>query len=264
QLAGEDEALAPQPAPLRRLGRHGLDAVGEQRVDRMLVARLAEERVDALGQRRTDALDLAELVQARAADLLERAEVQGEVAAGGLAGTGDAQREEEAAQLDLLRVLDRPHELARGADREVRELRDVLGAELIEIGQLADEPAVPERLCRHLADPADVHRIPRGVVADPLAELGGAAEAVGAAGERALPLELRATRRAVVGEAVRPSPLAPGLRGPLHDLGDPITSAVDAHEVAGADVPPPELLTVVQRCTRDDDTADLYRLELRD
>src|SRR5690606_40644575 len=103
-------------------------------------------------------------------------EVQGEVAGGGLAGAGDAEREEEAAQLDLLRPLDRVHELAGGAEGEVRQPGDVLGAQLVEVVQPADEAVVHERLGGRVADAADVHRIARGVVADPLAELRGRSE----------------------------------------------------------------------------------------
>ena len=171
----------------------------------------------------------------------------------------DAEREQEAVERDRPLLLDRRDHLGRPHAPILLPRGKLFLGQAEDIGGRFDQPVAEERLDQRLAEPADVERMARGEVDQPLDSLCRADQPAGAAIDDLafLALSSRSAFGAGTGEDIG---LALDLRGQvLDDLRDHVACALDEHAVAGPHAQALDLVGIVQRGVGHDDTTDGYR-----
>src|SRR5262245_25016120 len=261
--AGEDELL-PLERPVRAHDRRRPDAGLAQSLDHAPVLLLGEEALDRARHLGADVTHLLQLLLARVHDALERAEVLGQGARRGLAHLPDAERDQDLRQRRLLRALQLGEEILGGLLSHALQRDEVRLLQVVEIGEVPDEPFLDQLLDQLLAEALDVHCTAGAEEADRLPELRRAREPDAAVGD----LALRAHDVGAADRTGRRHPEAPLVpRTPfghdLHDVGDDVARALEQDRVPDADVLPLDLVHVVERRVPHRDPAHLDRLELR-
>ncbi len=190
----------------------------------------------------------------------------GQVLGRSLADETDAQPEEHALERHLKRRADRPDDILGGLLAQTREGRELLGPQIVEVGNIMDQPVLVEQLDRLLAQPVDVQRLAPDEMDDAPDNLRAAAALVGTI---MLGLALVTHQRSAAlgagvdilkGSAVgrTPGELDPG------NLGDDFTALFDVDHVAGTDVEKGHLLGIVERGAPHGSTGQLHGLEVGD
>src|SRR5690606_3682503 len=274
EFASQDEGLAGERAPFdpRERGRldGGVDARGEKTLDHPTVLRLGEEIGDGaaadLPETRNGLQGLGRCFE----KLADVRETRGELARHGLAHQADAERGIKSIQgaglalFDLLDDLPRDfhsHLVCLFSNHSV-QVGDLLGGQLVEIGEVADEAALHELPDQLLAQAADVHGGPRRIVQDAGLDLGGAGGVLANPGGLAGLAEDGATaRRAFGGELEFDLVSGAGVLDDGDDLGDDVAGAADDDAVADAHVLAPKLVLVVQGGAGNDHAADVDGLQ---
>ena len=147
----------------------------------------------------------------------------------------------------LRALLGEPLELDQGLDREV-----------VEVGDVAHQPARDQLVDQLVAEAVDVHGAAAAEVADALLDLRRAGGVDAARDRLAFRLDrLAAAHRAVVGQAVLLLVSGAFLDDHLHHVGNDVTGALDQHPVADPDVLAVDLVLVVEAHVGDGDAAEL-------
>src|SRR5579883_1076301 len=192
-----------------------------------------------------------------------------------LADLADAERVDEAVERDRAAPVDRLQELARRHFAPALARAD-LGVALMEaedVRRRLDQTVAPEGEDVLLAEPVDIEGKARAEMDEALDRLCRADEAAGAAprgfarladGEAAADraLRLRRPRRRQLRTHRKGRRRGPSLGHHRDDLRDDVAGALDDDGVAVAEVLARDLVLVMQRRARDDDAADIDRLEI--
>jgi len=176
----------------------------------------------------------------------------------------DAERRQQPRECRVLLCgRDRVDEVLRGLLGKSIELLDLLRREIEQIGDVVDEPRLHERHDDLLAEPVDVHLVPRREELDRAEPLRRAADPVRAQQHdpalfaRQLRIAERALRRR---QECRTRPFL----GDAEDLRNDLAGFLEQHAIALAEPEPRDLIPVVDRRARHGRAGDVDGIEQRD
>ena len=228
------------------------------------VLRVGEVFADGVGDLLAHLVGLDQLLARGRHHGVERAEVLGQVFGRRLAHEADAQSEQHAAEGHLGRAADRADDVVGRLLAQTRQGGQLLGPQVVQVGDVVHESVVVEQLDGLLAQPLDVHRLTADEVEHAADDLRTAAALVGAV---VLGLALVAhQRRAALGAAVDVAEREAVGRAlcefHARDLGDDLPALLDIDHVARADVEQGHLLGVVERGAAHGGAGQQYRFEV--
>ncbi|MNV48038.1 hypothetical protein D3C71_1399270 [compost metagenome] len=244
---------------------HGVDPLRLQLLDDVTVVLLGEEAADGCRHHRAHVRHGRQRVFIGVHDGVDAAEMPRNIACGGFSDVTDAQREQQAVQARLARLVDGSHQVVGGLLAHAVQAYELQRAQAVQVGQGFDPAAVHQLVHQFLAQAFDVQRLAAGRVPQGLLALGAAEQAARAArnGFVFKPFDGRAADRAgrehdeflrVVGALFK--------HGAQHFRND-VTSATHDDRVALAHVLAANFVFVMQRGVGDGHAAHEDGLQAR-
>src|SRR5437867_3310021 len=249
ERAGQDERLPHKRTGARRAARRfrfGIHPRVPQLLDERLADLGAEEGDDARSDLGTDRIDPEKGLFVRFLERVQRSEVLSQDLRDARADVADPDRDQQPVERRRLASLDPGEEVRGRLLAHARELHQILGAEMVEIGGILHETRVREPIHRLPPESLDIQRAPACEVDDPPPHLRGAEKILAAhGGHLRIPHERRSADRTLRGHDELGAASLPSRYHAQH-LGDHVPALVDDDAVADPKILPLDLVLIVE------------------
>src|SRR5260221_82954 len=266
---GEQERLAPQRLIGARVSagcvRNGeLQAGRAQALHQPAIRRKLRPAAYAGGDPRAHSGQRGDLLLVGVQHDIHRAQPLGDRGGGLLPHEAYAQPKEDTRERLRLALRDAPGQVGGAFLLKAVQREDALQGEVVQIGEVVDQPGVEEALHQRLAQTANVHRVALDEMLDPLdllrRAIGVDAVGDGFAGAAHGRLLAHRARRGKFPDAL--AAVAQVGEG-LDHLGDHVAPPLDDDGIADAQIAGGDVVLVEERRVGDGDAADAHWLESR-